>query len=80
MCSDQCDWENKHKALQSMESVGRDPRTDWMNPDPERVKLFLKEEMKLNDDQLAAACSDVCLAKLIIAGQLTECIPACSHL
>ena len=45
-----------------------DPRYDWRNPDPARARDILKNDLKLNDEQLAAACADHRHPKLIIAG------------
>lgn len=46
-----------------------DPRYDWSKPCPIRARDLLKTDLKLNDDQLNAACSDPSLPKLIIAGR-----------
>ena len=46
-----------------------DPRYDWRKPCPIRARDLLKTDLKLNDDQLRAACSDPSLPKLIIAGR-----------
>ena len=40
----------------------------WQRPDPERLLAMLRE-MKLNDEQIAAATSNPNLPKMIIAGR-----------
>ena len=40
----------------------------WQRPDPERLLAMLRE-MKLNDEQIAAATSDPNKPKMIIAGR-----------
>ena len=47
-----------------------DPRYDWRNPDPLRARRILREDLRLNEEQLSAACSSPRRPKLIIAGRV----------